>query len=189
MRTLAISVIALLFCSVNAYAGDNGLYLGGAISQSTIDTNDSLLGFGFEDDDDAYKLIAGIRPTDTFGIEANYINFGNIIFDDRDIVIDGIRAEYESEAIDLFAVAHFGGPFVEVIGKLGVVYWDASALLQGGISGSNFIINDTGTDFAYGAGIQLQFSSFATRFEYENFEIDGVDTLELWSLGITWTFF
>lgn len=189
MRKLVLVAAALAAFSSHARAADNGIYIGAAISQSTIDTEAELFGFEFEDDDTAYKLIAGIRPFDALSFEANYIDFGSIVFDNRGTVSDGFRSELETQAIDLQAVGYLGGPIVEVFGKIGVVYWDADSVLQGGIAGVDLRDSDSGTDLMYGAGIQAQFGSLAARLEYESFEVSDADKAELWSLGLTWTFF
>lgn len=187
MRTPLIAVV-LLTISGNAFGGDQGIYVGGALSQSTIDANIDFFGFGFEDEDTAYKLIVGIRPSESLAIEISYVNFGSIVFDNRAIVADGILSEYEAQAFDAFAVGFVGGPFIELFGKVGLVYSDTDILLQGGISGVNLRDSDSGADLAYGGGVQAQFASFAARLEYESFDVSGTDNLELWSLGVTWTF-
>jgi OOP family OmpA-OmpF porin len=189
MRNPIIAIMALYLISLNAYGADNGFYLGGALSRSSIETESDFFGFSFEDEDTAYKIIGGFRPLDAFAIEANYVDFGNIVFDDRDIVTDGIRSEYEAQAIDAFAVGFIGlVPLVEVFGKVGLVYWDADAVLEGGIGGVELRDSDSGTDLAYGAGVQAHLGSLAARLEYENFEVSDTSKADLWSLGITWTF-
>jgi opacity protein-like surface antigen len=188
MRKLTIATLALLAISLNAEAADNGVYLGASLSRSTIDTDSDFFGFRYEDDDTAYKFIGGIRPFDALAIEVNYIDFGNIIFDNRDTVADGFRSEFETKAIDATAVVFVGGPVIELFGKIGAVYWDADTLLQGGFSGIDLRDSDSGTDLTWGAGAQAQLGSMALRLEYENFEISETDKVELWSLGFTYTF-
>lgn len=188
MYKSTIAAALLLGLSVNANAGDNGIYLGGSLSRSTIDTDAEFFGFSYEDDDTAYKLIGGIRPFDRLAIEANYIDFGSIEFDNRDLVADGIHSEFEAQAIDASAVVFLGGPLLEVFGKVGLVYWDADAVLEGGLSGVDLRESDSGADFAWGLGAQASLSSLAVRLEYENFEISDTNSVELWSLGVTWTF-
>lgn len=189
MRIILIAVTALLSISINAYAGDNGVYVGAALGRSSIDTDVAFFGFNFKDEDTGYKLIGGFRPLDRFGLEINYVDFGSIVFDNRATVGDGVRTEYEAQAIDAFAMGYIGGPFVEVFGKLGLVAWDADAVLQGGFPGVDLRDSDNGTDLVYGAGVQAQLGSWAARLEYEAFDVPDTDKLELWSLGVTLTFF
>lgn len=185
----AISLIAMCFAPVSK-AADSGFYLGGAVSQSNIETEADFLGFGsaFEDDDTGYKLIAGVRLLDAFAIEANYVDFGSISFDDN-FTADGFRGNYEATALDAFAVGFVGLGVVEAFGKLGLVYWDADARLQGGLAGLDLSDSESGTDLAFGVGGQVNLGSLSLRLEYENFNVSGVDNLDMWSLGLTYTFF
>ena len=47
---------------------------------------------------------------------------------------------------------------------------------------------DDGTDLTYGIGAQFRVWSLSIRAEYEQFDIDAADTVDLISLGVTWTF-
>lgn len=187
-KCLLAAVLPLAFC-VNAHAADNGIYVGGALSRTAIDSGVDLFGIDFDDEDTAYKLIAGIRPFDAVSFEASYIDFGSAVFDNRDVVSDGIFSELEAEAIDVQAVGYIGGEVLELFGKAGIVFWDADAVLQGGIGGVDLRDSDSGTDLVFGAGIQAHFGSVAARLEYESFDIADADNVELWSFGLTWTFF
>ena len=189
MRIRLLAALLPLAVCVNAHAADNGIYIGGALSRTAIDSNVDLFGIDFDDEDTAYKLIAGIRPFDALSFEASYIDFGSVVFDNREVVSDGIFSELEAEAIDVQAVGYLGGPVLEFFGKAGIVFWDADAVLQGGIGGVDLRDSDSGTDIVYGAGIQAQFGSLAARVEYEAFDVADADALELWSFGLTWTFF
>lgn len=189
MRNRFIAIFLPLALSAGAHAADNGIYVGGSLARTTIDSNVDLFGVDFDDDDTGYKLIAGIRPFDALSFEASYIDFGSVVFDNRDIVSDGIRSELEAKAIDVQAVGYIGGPVLEFFGKAGVVFWDADAVLQGGIGGVDLRDSDSGTDLVYGGGIQAQFGSLAARVEYESFDVADADDVELWSFGLTWTFF
>ena len=188
MQKSTIVAMALLAIGCNAHAADNGIYLGASLSRSSIDTEADFFGFSYKDDDMAYKFIGGVRPFKALAIEANYIDFGSIVYDDRGTVADGVRSEFAAKAIDASAVVFVGGPFIELFGKVGLVYWDADTVLQGGLSGVDLRDSDSGADFAWGAGAQASFSSLAVRLEYENFDMSDADKVELWSLGLTWTF-
>ena len=188
MRHFVTGALLLTLAAGPAAAADNGIYLGGALSRSSIETEADFFGFDFEDEDTAYKLIAGIRPFDALAFEVNYVDFGNVVFDNRDTIPDGFRAEFETQALDAFGMAFIGGPLIEGFGKLGVIFWDAEAALQGGFQGIDLRDSDDGVDLAWGGGLQAAFGSLAVRLEYENFSISEADKVDLWSLGVTWTF-
>lgn len=190
MKTLfkfAVLVLTVVFM-IEAHAADSGIYVGGAVSQSTIETESDFFGFSFDDDDTGYKFIAGIRLFDAFAVEMNYVDFGSIVFDDGSIVADGIRSEYEATALDAFAVGFFGIGPAEAFGKLGVVYWDADSRIQGGLAGLDLSSSDSGTDIVFGLGGQINLGSLSLRLEFESFDVSGADKLDLWSLGLTYTF-
>ncbi len=187
MRKIIVTCLLVVGTSASVQAADNGIYVGGAVSRSSIETDEDFFGFSFEDDDTGYKLIGGIRPFDALAFEANYVDFGSITFDDT--AADGFRGELETRALDVFAVGFLGLlPFVEAYGKVGAIAWDAESTLQGGIQGIDLRDTDDGVDLAWGVGVQGHVSSLAVRLEYENFDIGEVDSVEMWSLGATWTF-
>ena len=51
-----------------------------------------------------------------------------------------------------------------------------------------FRFDEGSTDFAYGAGVQIRFLSLAARLEYEVFDVEDVDDLNMITLGVTYTF-
>ena len=190
MRMLLGPVVLLLVSAwfAEANAADSGIYVGGAVSQSTIETNADFFGFSLDDDESGYKLIGGIRLLDAFAVELNYVDFGSIVFEDGNIAADGIRNEYEATALDAFAVGFMGIGVVEAFGKVGIVYWDADSRIQGGLAGLDLSASDSGTDLAFGVGGQVNVGSLSLRLEYENFDVSGADQLDMWSLGLTYTF-
>ncbi|MDZ7644377.1 MAG: outer membrane beta-barrel protein [Woeseiaceae bacterium] len=188
MRKIIVTCLLAVGFSASVQAADNGIYVGGALSRSTIETEADFFGFGFEDDDTGYKLIGGIRPFDALAFEANYVDFGSITFDDT--AADGFRGELETEALDVFAVGFLGVlPMVDAYGKIGAIAWDAESTLQGGLQGIDLRDTEDGVDLAWGAGVQGDIGSLAIRLEYENFDIGEADSVEMWSLGMIWTFF
>ena len=81
MRKAILFAAALLTLPVlPAVAADNGFYLGGSVGQANLKidnlTDNVFPDDDFDADDTAFKLIAGIRPLDWFGVEAAYVNFG-----------------------------------------------------------------------------------------------------------------
>ena len=48
--------------------------------------------------------------------------------------------------------------------------------------------SDDGTDLTYGVGAQFRVWSLSIRGEYESFDISDADTVDMFSIGVTWTF-
>jgi hypothetical protein len=181
LRAIALLSIGIAGASAvsTAEAADNGFYLGAGITQSKIDVdlgNVSSVA-NIDDDDNKFKIIAGVRPLDWFAVEVNYVDFGSI-----DGSIGPIRGEYRLKGFDAFALGLLEVGLVDFYGKAGIVRWDSEARITSLPSAE-----DDGFDPAYGAGIQAHFGSISARLEYEMFDIDDAD-VSLITLGLTWTF-
>lgn len=181
-----ISCAVILSSSGAAIAADNGFYLGGGVTRTSFDTSSDFIQdapdqFRLDDDDNGFKVIAGIRPLDWFAIEANYIDFGGVSAGN-----DLLGGEIELTGIDAFAVGFIAAPFIDVFGKVGAIRWDADARVR--FAGETFSDSESGTDFAWGAGIQARLGSLAARLEYERFEVDDTDEVAMITLGLTYTF-
>lgn len=170
MRALAGT--ALLLAGGAAAAADNGIYLGGSIGQANVEVQDDVA--DFDSDDTGFKVIAGIRPLDFLGFELNYVDLGKP---------EESGIEVDATGIDAFAVGFLPLPLVDLFAKVGVVSWDSSISI-GGVE----VADESGEDLAYGVGAQARFGSIAVRAEYEVFDIDDTDDVNMISLGLTWTF-
>lgn len=187
---LTIAGVASM-CAVTsaADAADNGVYLGAGVTRSSIDTSDGFIerssnGFSLHDNDNGYKFIAGIRPLDWLAVETNYIDFGKVHDTSPGNVYD---AKYQLRGVDAFAVGLFTLPFVDLYAKAGLIRWDAKASVSN--LTSLFSRNsDSGTDFAYGAGVQARFGSLGGRLEYERFNVPDTNKVAALTLAVTWTF-
>lgn len=175
----AASAIGLL--SLPAAAVDNGIYLGAGVGQSSVefDGDISNVDFNFDASATSYKIIAGWRFIDWLAVEANYVDLGKS--DDR------VLGEKMETDIDGFSASVVGflpiGP-VDAYARVGAVDWSADITspaldLQG---------SDDGTDLTYGVGAQFRIWGLSIRAEYEIFDIEDADTIDLLSLGVTWTF-
>jgi hypothetical protein len=185
MRSATLGCAAVLLSANVAHAADNGFYIGGGITRTSLDTSSDFVedapDFSIDDDDNGFKLIAGMRPLDWLAIEANYVDFGGVTAGD-----DVLGGEYELTGIDAFAVGFLSAPFVDVYGKVGAIRWDADGRVNAG--GIDFDDSESGTDLAYGAGVQARLGSLAGRLEYERFEVDGTEEVAMITLGVTFTF-
>lgn len=171
---LAASILSL--ASLPAFAADNGFYLGGAIGRGAVQVEEA--GVEFDGNDTGFKVIAGFRPLDFFAVEVNYVDLGTA----EDDVL-GVNVQADTTGIDAFAVLHLPISVVDLFAKAGLISWEQELSASGLGSG-----DDSGEDFAYGVGAQVRFGSLAGRLEYERFEIQDTDTVDMISLGLTWTF-
>jgi hypothetical protein len=170
----AILATALLLASTATLAADNGIYLGASLGQANIELDRDTTGLNLDGDDTGFKIIAGIRPLDWFGIEASYVNFGEVKQGPLAVEGDGITG---------FGVFFLPVGPVDVFAKGGVISFNTDVKFQN----LGNVRND-GTDFAYGVGVQFRLLSLGVRAEYEMFDIDDVNDANMLSIGVTYTF-
>lgn len=171
------ALLAGLLPAGAARAADNGFYLGAGLTQTRID--DVVPSIDFKDDS-SYKLIAGFRPLDAFAVEVNYLDLGR----DSD-TLGPVSVRSDGKAYAAYAVGLLPLPFVDLYAKAGVARWETDVRATGLGTASR---DDSGTEFAWGAGVQARLGSLAARLEYERFDVAGTDGAKLLSLGLTWTF-
>jgi len=178
------TLLALAATAAPAFAVDKGFYVGAALGQTESGLRNS--DFNFKDRDQGYKLIAGIRMLGVLGVELNYVDLGTSS-------VGGASAK--TKAADGFAMVFLPIPLVDVYGKAGLVSWktDVSApTLVGGIPVDPAVTNQryrtSGSDMAYGAGVQLHFGSLSARLEYDAFDAKEAARPNMLSLGLTYTF-
>jgi opacity protein-like surface antigen len=182
MRMLFIAATLALAGATTAQAADNGFYLGAGVSQAKLDNVGQDFDTGdldeFEIDETAFKIIAGFRPLDKLAVEFNYMDLGSASED-----VGGVQFEADAKAYGAYVVGLLPIALIDLYAKAGLVHWETEAS-----AGDIFDIDDDGTEFAYGAGAQVRLGSLAARLEYEQFDVENTDGVELLSLGLTWTF-
>ncbi|MEW6684516.1 MAG: outer membrane beta-barrel protein [Nitrospirota bacterium] len=170
---------ALLLGSTAAWAGsDSGLYLGASLGSAGLDVSSG--GVSYDDNDVAYKIFGGYNfglvPLVDVAIEGSYVDFGS-----AEGSVSGSGVETSVTGVDAFGLVGVSMGPVSLFGKVGAIYWD------GEMSALGQTADDSGTDPAYGLGLQFQLLSIAIRAEYELFTLDEVD-IGLASLGASYTF-
>jgi OOP family OmpA-OmpF porin len=170
---------ALILAATAAQAAD-GLYVGAGVGKSNLD---DLFGSGFSLDSAgaSWKAILGYRPIDWFAVEANYMDFGS---ERRPFGIGTANAN--AKAFGAYGVAYLPIPFFDVFAKAGLARWQLNGDTTG--NGLVFAFNDRGTQFAYGAGSQVNFGPFAARFEYDGFGVRNTNGLSMYTVDAIWTF-
>jgi hypothetical protein len=175
--------LLLALCLAPAAAmADSGFYLGGSAGMATvdIDVGSSEDDFGFDEDDFAWKLFGGYvwdLPLIDLGVEAGYVDFGE---PSRSTEAGNIEAD--GSGVNLWGVAGIDVGPVGLFGKLGAIAWDFD-----GVAFDDPFSED-GTDPAYGIGAKFMLWSLEARIEYEYFDVDGADRVDLLSAGLVWVF-
>ena len=183
MRKSLIAAVAALFgmTALPAHSTDNGIYLGASVGAGGVQFEDRFDGENVDYDagSTAFKGIAGWRFLDWLSVEANYVDLGS-----GDDTIEGEKIETDFSGVSLSAVGFLAVGPIDVFARAGAIDWSADVTAPGlGIKGS-----DDGTDFTYGIGAQFRVWSLSLRAEYELFDVTDADTVDLVSVGVTWTF-
>jgi hypothetical protein len=180
MKKLTISGLALVLLLVSGTAwagGQSGLYLGGSVGSAGFDVKDGSV--QYKDNANAYKIFAGynfgIIPLINLAVEGSYVDFGKAKGD-----VAGTSVDTSVTGWDLFGLVGVNMGPVSLFGKVGAIKWDGKSSYPS--SGKS-----SGTDPAYGVGLQFQISSIAIRAEYELFSLDKVD-IGFASAGVSFTF-
>jgi OOP family OmpA-OmpF porin len=183
MRKSLIAAAAALFgmTALPAHSTDNGIYLGASVGAGGVQFEDRFDGENVDYDagSTAFKAIAGWRFLDWLSVEANYVDLGS--GEDK---VQGEKIETDFNGVSLSAVGFLAVGPIDVFARAGAIDWSADVTAPGlGIKGS-----DDGTDFTYGIGAQFRVWSLSLRAEYELFDVTDADTVDLLSVGVTWTF-
>ena len=186
LYALLASAVLVLVPFSNADAVQDGFFIGASIGQSTVEADvedPDLPDLGnFDENDFAWKLYGGynwvLAKTFGFGIEGGYVNLGS----PSDTVLSLLPVKIEPTALDLFATLGFDIGPVGIFGKVGYAWWDVDV----DIGGVGF--SDDGSDPAYGIGARFNLWSLEIRGEYEVIDVDDIDDLALWTVGVVWRF-
>ncbi len=187
-----------------------GLYVGAGVGVSTVRSDNdfgSALPGTSQDRHTAWKVMVGARPLSVLGAEFDYIDFGHAsnadpyTYGSATYGVGGVHTHPRASA--LFAVGYLPLPLplVDVYGKLGLARLDttidgtasaqvcpASGMLPVCPPGGGSIHDSrSGTDFAYGAGVQMRMLGVAFRAEYERIASSYGDP-DVFSLSVLWNF-
>jgi hypothetical protein len=175
-----------------AIAADNGVYLGAGVVQSQYGLSNPDDLEPFDDEDAGYKIIAGFRPLDSFGIELNYADHGEATVPSGIVCIQLINAPcpddtaLEAKTLSAFAVGYLDFPVIDLFAKVGGTAWEFKGSSTPAFPA--FSIDEDGTEFAWGAGVQAHFGSLGLRLEYEQLNIIEDEKLGTISLSFLYTF-
>ena len=195
MKIRKILVAAALALSATQASAQGG-YIGGSIGQSDIDdeiTSGLINGNQSVDGKDtAWKIFGGYMFNRHFGLEAAYVDLGEL--------------SYSGTFTDAFGTAPVTGGKVEVwgfnisaigalpvteqfsvFGKIGLFFWEAEANDTTG--GRPFSATDDGADLSFGVGLGFNFTrNLGVRAEWEMFQNISDADVSLISVGLFWRF-
>lgn len=182
IAALTVPIAVALLGTGSAIAQDTqiepGFYLGAGLTQSRFDA-DNFDVDDIDDEDNSWKAIAGYRFNPNFGVEANYIDFGET---SAPVTPLGERFDAEAKGFALYAVGTIPVSMFDLYAKAGAARIDGEGRF------GDVAFDDDDTEFAYGAGVRLRLQNFGIHAEYEKFDTDVVGDLDLISIGATYSF-
>ena len=178
MKFRALIVLAVLLLIVpQANAGIDWL-LGGSVGNATLDV-EAAPG---STSDMSWKAYAGMRVIKYVGIEGGYQNLGTADFSEPGMDLSAEVTGWDGYVVGVIPIQKF-----EVFGKVGYMAWESQNTFDFG-TGPATATTDGG-DIAYGAGGAFKATEhFAVRAEWEQFQFDSTDTINMYSLGFDFRF-
>lgn len=178
--TLAASMLLASALPLTVQA-DPGLYVGASIGNARLD--DNFNGFGVDADANAYRFLGGIQFSNSFGIEAGYLNFDDF---SETVDIGGLLSRTDISGDGWTLGGTLSLPLSEnlsIFGKGGVFFWDADISVDG------FSIDTPGDDNPYyGGGVKLDLGeNFSLTGDWTVYEFDVLET-DVISLGFNYRF-
>jgi opacity protein-like surface antigen len=166
MKFIFALIAASVFAVSPAMAQDSGFYVGAGIGDFGIEDN------GFDGSDTGFKVFGGYRFIKYLAAEVEYLDGGTVEDGGLEIDVSG----FNLSGVGILPV----GEKFSLFAKLGMIFWDAD---------SNGFGDDSGEDFSWGIGAGYSFTEqFGMQLEYQGFEIEDADTVDMISLGASWKF-
>ncbi len=186
LRPISLAALLLAIAPLSQ-AADNGVYLGAGYAQSDYGVSNPTDIEGFDDEDSGFKVIAGFRALDNFGVEVNYTDHGDATVPAIDCggqaCPTGAAALVGAETISGYAVGFLDFPVIDLFAKAG----GSSLQVDERIPDADFDLDESEFEFAWGAGVQAHFGSLGARLEYESVKVFEED-LGTISLSFIYTF-
>lgn len=182
LKKLAIAPLGLgVFLLAGFAHAESGFYVAGSIGSATLD--EGFDDFRIDDDAESYRLLAGWQISDSFGIEAGYLDFGT--FEER-IDLGGTTALTEVSADGWTLGGTIAAPLSEqfsILGRAGVFVWDADV----DVNGLRAAVDDDSNPY-YGGGARFEVTpNFSLLGDWTRYELDDVDT-DVISIGFQYRF-
>ena len=178
--TVPLFVVLSSLPLVSWAGSESGLYVGGSIGQTSVETDfdDGPIN-KLDDEDNGYKIFFGynfgVLPLLDLGVEFDYRDYGSFGEGNTDTSVD---------SSELFGLIGLNLGPVGLFGKVG--YSDLSLDTDFTNVDADWKRPDSAT--AYGVGAKFSFGSFGLRAEYEVLDADNIDDLNMISVGATYTF-
>lgn len=188
MKALAFG--AMLVATQAAAQG----YVGASLGQSDVErriTSRLITSGPVDGKDTAWKLFGGYMFYPNVGLEAAYVNLGDVTYsgDFSGAAVTGGKVEISGFNVAAIGVLPLTESF-SVFGKFGFFAWDVEASdTTAGIGA--FTAQADGSNASFGVGVSYNFTrNLGVRAEWERFRVELFDEADadLISVGLVWLF-
>ena len=182
-KCLATGALAVLLLPAPAALADSGFFAGGSVGNAALEFEygDQQSGFFmFDESDFAWKGFVGYLfdlPLVDFGVEAGYVDFGT-----PSMAVSAASVELDPTGWNLWGTAGLDLGPLGVYAKIGYIAWDVE------IRDIDSSFSDDGSDLGYGVGAKIDIGSLQLRGEFESYDIEDAEKLDMLSVGLVWTF-
>lgn len=185
-----LTLVLMAAVAAPAAATDLGFYVGAGLGVSSLDVRDfnpDYADLRFEEGAFGYKIFGGWRPLKYVAVEGGYTDFGNIRSYEG-----GNELFYEESNIDismwsLYAVGLIPlSEKVDFFGKLGYASWDNDNVVYRYPDTEDR--SDSGTDLAWGLGMNFRFKKLGARLEGDWLKIPDTGGVFLLSVSLMYNF-
>jgi OOP family OmpA-OmpF porin len=167
----------------------SGFYVGAGVGQfnaqiDDVDDVDNTVD-DWSEDDTAYKVFGGYRLNRFLAFELDYVNLG----EPSGNVVPGFNVDSSVDGFAPFVVGTLPlGPYFEVYGRAGYYFYDATRGVTDTLD-NRVEFDEESQDFVYGAGVGANIGEkLNVRFEYEKYDILGLDDADALWLTAGWRF-
>jgi len=185
----AVSMVAVPAAFAQQQEEVSGFYIGAGAGQfnahiDDVDDVDATVD-EWDEDDTAYKMFAGYRLNRFLAFELDYVNLG----EPSGNVVPGFNLDSSVDGFAPFVVGTLPlGPYFEVYGRAGYYFYDATTGMTDTLD-NRVEFDEESEDFVYGAGLGANIGEkFNLRFEYEKYDIEGLDDTDALWLTAAWRF-
>ena len=182
-RALKLTLLPLFAIAIAlpAAAADNGFYLGGSAANSAIDTG-QLGDVKINDNANGYKVFGGYRFLTFLGVEGSYVDLGEV----KGSSVPGTEGTAKINGWQGHVMGYVPFGIGDIFAKAGVYSWNGDFTTT--TNNINTKTSKSGSDPAYGVGLQFRIKSWAIRGEGEYIDIKSADKVYVYSVGASYTF-
>jgi len=192
-RTATLAALISVALAPAAFAQEqqevSGFYLGAGAGQfnanidDVSDIDDTV--DSWSEDDTAYKIFGGYRLNRFLAFELDYINLG----EPSGRTVPGFNVDSSVDGFAPFVVGTLPlGRFFEVYGRAGYYFYDATTGVTDTLD-HRVEFKEESEDFVYGGGIGANLGEkLNLRFEYEKYDLKGLDDADALWLTAGWRF-